>query len=405
MKPKVTVWIPSYNHAQYLPAAVESVLAQSFKDFELIIVDDGSRDDSLAIAQSYAAQYPEVISVYTHDGHVNRGISETVNLAFMKSRGEYVGGLPSDDLLKPRKLERQVAFLEKYQDIGWVYGPVKVLNESDAKGIDIVWGADITRDENPLESLIKENTVHGLSVLMRRRSVEQVGLHDPTLVYSDWDFWIRFIAVSKPAFLQEPLAVWRIHGHNTSTSSDERLGFVRLAEVMLAVRGKSSTLGGALARPRTQALLDLQASFYLYMAGNHDQARESLRRAGDTDPSVLHSTAYFMDWFWNLPDTAAIDEEMQNRRSKFADWLSRNLPNSVGGRLSRQLSSAKFRAAALEHYYSDLSLARRMALRGVRLNPSSVRDPELRRVLLRSLAGEHLIKWLRRIKHIEPSNC
>jgi glycosyltransferase involved in cell wall biosynthesis len=88
-QPRVSVCVPSYNHARYLPDTIESVLGQTYRDFEVVVVDDGSTDDSLAIAESYAARHPDRVRVFTHPGRRNLGISETVNLAARLSRGEF----------------------------------------------------------------------------------------------------------------------------------------------------------------------------------------------------------------------------------------------------------------------------------------------------------------------------
>src|SRR3954468_11417826 len=108
MAPLVSVMIPSYNHAPYLPAAIESVLAQTLEDFELIIGDDGSIDDSLDIARRYAEADPR-IRVLTHAAEGHRGIGATGNLMRPTARGRYWFGLPSDDVLYPDTLEREVA--------------------------------------------------------------------------------------------------------------------------------------------------------------------------------------------------------------------------------------------------------------------------------------------------------
>src|SRR2546423_1388004 len=120
-EPRASVIIPSYNHAQYLPTAIESVLGQTYRDFEVVIVDDGSTDGSLEVARSYAERHPSKVRVFTHPGHANCGISETVNYAFSLSRGEFLSGLPSDDMLYPDKLGRQVAYLDERPEAGWVY--------------------------------------------------------------------------------------------------------------------------------------------------------------------------------------------------------------------------------------------------------------------------------------------
>jgi GT2 family glycosyltransferase len=400
--PKVSVWIPSYNHAQYLPAAIESVLGQTYKDFELIIVDDGSSDDSLAIAQGYAAKYPDIIQVHTHPGHQNRGISETVNLAYSKTRGQYLSGVASDDLLLPEKLERQVAFLEENQDVGWIYGPIKILNQSNVQGFERLWGKDITHDADPVESLIKSNAIHGVTVLMRRRCVEGIGLHDPSLVFSDWDFWIRLISHAKAAFLPEPLAVWRVHEYNTSAGIDELVGFGRLADVLQALRRKSPAIGGALARRHTQALLDLQAAFYLFLLGEEQTAARALKAAFETDHTLRKSTDYFVNWLRELPPIASERDAVRLRRSRFAEWVLQNLPENVNRGLARRVSAFCFRESALANHYRDLPLARRMVLECVKRDPRLLLDPPVRQVLVRSLAGEHLIGSLRRIKRAIP---
>ena len=86
--PLVSVCIPSFNHARFLPAAIESVLAQTYPHIELVIVDDGSTDASLEIAQSYASRQPERVKVFVHAGNARLGTSAAANLAIEKSIGD-----------------------------------------------------------------------------------------------------------------------------------------------------------------------------------------------------------------------------------------------------------------------------------------------------------------------------
>src|SRR5437660_12511814 len=95
--PLVSVCMPSFNHAPFLPTAIESVLAQTYPHVELVIVDDGSTDKSLEIARGYASRHPARVKVFTHDGNAHRGASATANLAFQRSGGGYWCGLSSDD--------------------------------------------------------------------------------------------------------------------------------------------------------------------------------------------------------------------------------------------------------------------------------------------------------------------
>ncbi len=123
--PLVSVVMPVFNRAEYVVEAIESVLAQTYTHWELILVDDGSTDDSYTIEQGYAAKLPEGIRCITHEGRANRGISASRNLGSSAARGEYVACLDSDDLWVPDKLERQIAIVKAHPTVGMVVGSTK----------------------------------------------------------------------------------------------------------------------------------------------------------------------------------------------------------------------------------------------------------------------------------------
>src|SRR4051812_27035882 len=99
---------------RFLAEAVDSLLAQTYADWELLLVDDGSSDGSTAIARAYAAGRPERIRYLEHEGHANLGMSASRNLGLQHARGEYVAFLDADDVYRPEKLERQVALLQAH---------------------------------------------------------------------------------------------------------------------------------------------------------------------------------------------------------------------------------------------------------------------------------------------------
>ena len=120
--PLITVVMPVFNRERFLAEAIESVLAQSYPHWELIVVDDGSADNSHAIAQRYAARFPERIRVVTHENGANRGISASRNLGGRNARGSYIAGLDSDDMWVPHKLEAQVNILRRFPEVGLIVG-------------------------------------------------------------------------------------------------------------------------------------------------------------------------------------------------------------------------------------------------------------------------------------------
>ncbi len=118
-KPKVTVYILSHNYAQYLPQAVESVLNQLYTDWELLLIDDGSDDDSARIMERYAQADPERIRVFSH--HPARGLTACANLALGEARGDYIIRLDADDYFDESALLVLATYLDRHPEVGLVY--------------------------------------------------------------------------------------------------------------------------------------------------------------------------------------------------------------------------------------------------------------------------------------------
>lgn len=114
-KPLISVVITSYNYAQYLPETFDSVLAQTYKDYEVIVVDDGSTDNSLQIIKNYADKYKNFY-LYQHDGGINKGLIESMKLGIEKSKGVFIAFLESDDMWREDKLSEIVKIIKKNPD-------------------------------------------------------------------------------------------------------------------------------------------------------------------------------------------------------------------------------------------------------------------------------------------------
>ena len=121
-KARVSVIVCILNAERFLAETVESVFAQTFKNWELLFVDDGSADGSTAIALGYAAQYPKTVRYLEHFGHRRRGQGASRNLGIKNATGEYIAILDHDDVWLPNKLERQVAILDSRPEAAMVYG-------------------------------------------------------------------------------------------------------------------------------------------------------------------------------------------------------------------------------------------------------------------------------------------
>jgi glycosyltransferase involved in cell wall biosynthesis len=121
--PLVSGIIIFFNAEEFFVEAIESVLAQTYDNWELLLVDDGSTDQSTEIALNYARKYPEKVRYLEHEGHSNRGMSATRNLGIKHARGEYVVFLDADDVWVTDKLEQQVAIMQEQPEAAMCYGP------------------------------------------------------------------------------------------------------------------------------------------------------------------------------------------------------------------------------------------------------------------------------------------
>jgi glycosyltransferase involved in cell wall biosynthesis len=124
-QPLVSAIIIFFNVELYIEEAIESVISQSYGNWELLLCDDGSRDGSTRIAKEYAARYPDRIRYLEHDGHANRGMSATRNLGIRNAKGEFISWLDADDVWLTHKLQSQVAALQAHPEAAMVYNPLR----------------------------------------------------------------------------------------------------------------------------------------------------------------------------------------------------------------------------------------------------------------------------------------
>ena len=321
--PRVSVFIASYNHAQFLPECLDSILTQTFQDFEIVVVDDGSTDGSHEILIDYQQRFPEKILYYWHPGQVNKGISASCNLAISKARGEYLAWIGSDDAWYPEKLVQQVALLDNHPRYGLVYSYAHFIDESGNR-ITGLAGVDVTHDTNPLGRIIQSCHTPAQTLVIRRDCLEDVGVFDENLVYSDWELMIRIFACWEVGFIGSPLAKYRLHTTNISKGIDPKINLQRILAMFQTIRDKANYIGGTLLLPRNQAFLSLQLAFHHYCVGNLEEAKNNLSRAFEEDPSLSQDVNYFNDWLnsWK-------PEYYNTSHGHFGFWVIANLPPQI----------------------------------------------------------------------------
>jgi glycosyltransferase involved in cell wall biosynthesis len=212
--PKISVIIPVYNAIQFLPDTLSCVLNQTFTDFEVIIVDDGSNDES---ADWVAGVSDSRISLIRQ---ANQGTQGARNTGVRHAQGEYIALLDNDDLWEPTKLEKQFRCLEQNPSVGLVYTWTSIIDQHDKRtGETVVSHAD----GDVFKQLLVSNFVAcGSTPLIRRVCFEQVGVFDCELHYlGDWDMWIRIARHYPFAVIKEFLVLYRVHASNTSNNYEK----------------------------------------------------------------------------------------------------------------------------------------------------------------------------------------
>ena len=224
--PRVTVFIPVHNRAHLVGRAIDSILSQSFSDFEILLIDDGSTDASAATIRGFADPRVRLLQNET-----NLGIARTRQRGIEEARGTYLAVLDSDDEAAPRRLERQVAFLDAHSEVATVGGWAREYDEAGRpkSGIKIL---PLVPAE--LKTRLLFRTCHHHSSTMSRLSVLREFGYDPSFaVSSDYDLFSRIARHHQLANLPRIFLHRRVHGGRVT---QERAAEVRRMNMIVAAR-------------------------------------------------------------------------------------------------------------------------------------------------------------------------
>jgi GT2 family glycosyltransferase len=215
--PRVSVLMATYNGANYIARSIDSVLAQSFSDFELIVADDGSSDDTLQILESFTDPRLRVLR-----NPRNMGVVATRNRCFAEARGDYVALLDHDDLMRPRRLERQCAYLDAHTDTVLVATAAHELRDGMVTKTS---HPPVTNPELMGWLLLLANQIIASSILFRAEAVRQLDafMREECLYADDYDLYLRLLGQGKIARLDEALTIYRLHSGNASASHVETM--------------------------------------------------------------------------------------------------------------------------------------------------------------------------------------
>ena len=202
MQPKISILMGIYNCAKTLPEAVDSILAQTYPHWELILCDDGSSDDTYAVAEGYRQQYPEKIILLKNDR--NMGLNHTLNHCLQHATGEYIARMDGDDLSLPERFEKELTFLQTHPEYAIVSCPMVYFDETGD------WRIGSCSCEEPVPQMLVRGTVHcHAPCMIREGAIRAVGgytVDRKLLRVEDWHLWLKLYAAGyRGRNLKEPL--------------------------------------------------------------------------------------------------------------------------------------------------------------------------------------------------------
>lgn len=385
-RPRVSIIIPCFNGASYLGQAIGSVLDQSFQDWELIVVDDGSTDGSRAVAAAFSDSRIR----YTYQP--NRGLAAARNAGLSLTGGELVTFLDADDLFLPDKLARQVGELSAAPEIGLVAGGHLEIDET-GKVLNQVRSWQLGHTLSLSDWLFGcAFAVH--SVMVRRSWLRAVGSFDATLRrLEDWDLWLRLALAGCPmTWTPAIVCAYRFHGANMTRQVAEQ------KQATLAVLDKlfsRKDLPAAVAAQRDQAFAEawVRGACREYGAGQVEAGKESLRQALALVPQLASAGR---DHLFDLLLGWAEHPVTGGDARAYIQRVFSNLPD-LGINLTVRQATARWEIGRLFGAYraGERAMVRRAFLRAIGRDPSWLRNRGVLSIALRSFAPD-LSAWVRK---------
>jgi glycosyltransferase involved in cell wall biosynthesis len=295
--PTVSVVIPAYNSGATIVATIESVLQQTYADYEIIVVDDGSTDDTRVRVDAFGARVR-----YAYQSNSERSAAR--NHGIRLARGKYIAFLDADDQWLPDKLAKQVALLERKPELALVYCWANLIDPAGyARGF-IGQDFPIEQAENcqAFEGLALGRSIPTLTVIVRAECLTTTGVFDENICYGeDWDLWLRFALQYPIGFVPEPLANYQLNGSFLPQSmarchaQETRPQTIR--QVFERARHLNKTLPEHLEH-RALAHAWWRSSLIQYAVQHNDDAQVSLTRAFEFDRASFVSRQF--NWIEDL---------------------------------------------------------------------------------------------------------
>lgn len=296
MKPNISIIMPVLNGEKYISEAIESILAQTYKDYELIVVDDGCTDRTYELVEGFSKRMNA--KCIHHQG--NQGIARSVNDGIRAVAGNFIAFLDHDDVWFPDFLETQVAHLNAHPDVGMVHADFQTID--DVGNVLEASVATCRKRARPcgyvFSALFLDSFVVGNSVLIRKECLDRVGGFDESLRWGDYHLWMRIARQYKVDYTDRVLTQYRQHAAQQTRDASVRpvqsdsAGLMAIRKILETYPEVRKELGARTVRRRMASLYCDMAYTWL-SSGAIENARGSLVKAIRLWPTNLRYYAFY----------------------------------------------------------------------------------------------------------------
>jgi glycosyltransferase involved in cell wall biosynthesis len=396
--PRVSVIIPAYNRANYLPEALNSVFGQTLTPYEVIVIDDGSTDDTLEVLRNYEGKLR-----FARQDH--EGVSAARNRGLALAQGDVIAWLDADDIWEADFLSTLVPFLAEHPDLDGVYCGLRHMN---ARG-EILWTPTqrVVPPTDLFSALIEADFIVTPAIIAYKRCYEQVGAFDLEFqICEDYDMWLRLAKAFRIAGISQPLVRIRVHESSTMMRNSDALCRFRIA---LTEKHFGTRTGDpdswAEHKRRAYAYAFLTCALRYIQDGENEEGWQYLREAASVWPDLLNR----LDVFYEL----ACGDQPRSYRGR-VDLLNIEKNGdellSLLGVLFANASPAlrRMRRKAYGNAYLALGMlsdqagqwgqARGYLLRGITENPELFTSPSVARRFVKLCSGQRLARMARTLR-------
>ena len=392
---KVSAIIPAHNSAKYIVQALESVFQQTFVDYEVIVVDDGSTDNTREVVQPYLNRLR-----YVWQPNQERSVARNTGIA--EARGEFIALLDSDDVWLPEKLERQVAALHAHPEACMAFCPAQVVDAAGQPS-SFYGSAILNKELGEQDEVTARDYSQGLpfnisailpsTTLIRREALVKAGLFDPDAVpVEDWDMWIRLTRQGPFVFVPQPLCLYRIYGWQRELKRRGTDKYVHQnTYVINKVAREDPTHVSDPARVQAIAATHAYSALASYELGDAVRGQAMLIKASELDSHLAVSNGV-SDLLQNRVESLWHDTRDEQQVLRFLDAVLTNLPLTFARPcqtshqiLSRVLMADVFTQVSSANSSGHARIKLNQVLPAIRFDPTWLRNRGVIAILARAI--------------------